>query len=50
MSDLSVEVDGGEVIGVEVGKLRPMSDMSTKSKPNRTLKPVELYLMDKKPT
>ncbi|MGN0788472.1 MAG: hypothetical protein ACI4MY_00930 [Christensenellales bacterium] len=50
MSDLSVEVEKGEVIDVEVGKLRPMSDLTTNSRPYRTPKPVELYLMDKKPT
>ena len=50
MSDLSVEVDGGEVIDVEVGKLRPLSDIATLGKPNRMPKPISLYVVDKKPT
>ena len=50
MSDLSVEVIGGEVIDVEVGKLRPMSDLATQGNPNRTQKPISLYVVDKKPT
>lgn len=50
MSDLSVEINGGEVADVEVGKLRPLSDIAMLGKPNRTPKPIGLYVVDKKPT
>lgn len=50
MSDLSVEVIGGEVIDVEVGKLRPLSDLATIGKPNRVQQSIELLVLDKKPT